>query len=74
MCELCEARRTTPMIYEDTMCWVAKHKGSKVIVLKRHTDQPTREERSHLRRVARMFFPAFMGPQLIPQHYYLQEV
>jgi len=57
-CELCKRERLTQWFHEDDICWVAicKTCGVPMIVLKRHTMEPTEEELRHLEEVVRRLF------------------
>lgn len=49
-CELCEAKKVTPWIHEDSLCWIAICKSCMLpfVVLRRHSVSPTTEEREHM--------------------------
>lgn len=51
-CPLCDADVRTPRLYEDGVCWVAACTTCHVpmVVLRRHTIEPLREERQHMHR------------------------
>lgn len=52
-CPLCIAEPRTPRLHEDAIVWAALCSSCHVpmVVLKRHTDQPTRAERHHMHTV-----------------------
>lgn len=77
-CELCRAEKLTEWKYEDDVVFVCRcvsHPDKWLIVLKRHTSQPTQEEMEYMRKIAERFFPSkqFRGPKSIPEHFHLHE-
>jgi len=78
-CPLCKAEKITKWLCEDEVCWVAyckSHPDKVIIVLKRHTPQPTPEEAEHIQQVAEKFFPnkKWRYPKSLPQHFHLHEI
>lgn len=78
VCELCEAKKVTPWYYEDGVVWVAdckSHPNKKIMVLKRHTEEPTTEERMHMIQLTRNLFPdiKWRGPASLKEHFHLHE-
>jgi protein-tyrosine phosphatase len=57
-CELCKNERLTPRFHEDHVCWVAFCKTCKcpMVVLRRHSMQPTKAEKAHM---TQLLFRAF---------------
>lgn len=49
-CQLCEAEEITRRYHEDSLCWVADCAtcGVPMVVLRRHSTQPTRREVAHM--------------------------
>lgn len=49
-CELCAAKKLTPWIYEDSLCWISVCVSCylPLVVLRRHSTSPTTEEREHM--------------------------
>lgn len=81
-CDLCVGNRVTPRFYEDHLCWIAlcKSCGVPMVVLRRHSTKPSREERAFmvntLSRVAGALAPgqAFMFTEdmdTIPDHWHM---
>lgn len=59
-CDLCRAEHITEWIYEDKICWVAYcsfHRDTPMVVLRRHSPQPTEAEMEHIRKVKEKLFP-----------------
>jgi len=66
-CPLCRREELTKLLYEDPICWVtycASHPDKILVVLNRHTKDPSEEEISHLWRVIESKFPGrkWRGP------------
>ena len=57
-CPLCKREHKTTWKYEDSICWVARCEtdGQWMIVLKRHTMEPTNIEIVHMEMVAKELF------------------
>jgi len=78
LCRLCQGEVITKFYYEDEVCIVVDCKVHKVpiIVLKRHSPQPTPEEDKHMRDVAERLFPRKKfryGGRSIKDHYHMHE-
>lgn len=78
-CDLCKAEDLTERVHDDPVCWAAPcftHREKLIVVLKRHTTEPTREELNHIRAVARDLRPrsGWRGPVSIPEHFHLHEI
>ena len=75
-CPLCRAEHLTPWIWEDEVCWIcycATHTETPMIVLKRHSAEPTPEEMEHIKAVKNKLFPElrFRGHmQSLPDHWH----
>lgn len=59
-CPLCERGKVSHWYLEDDICWVADciTFGLPMIVLKRHTMDPTDQELNHLKSVVNNLFPS----------------
>jgi len=78
-CPLCKREKLTKWYYEDEIVWVAdckSHPDKKLIVLKRHTSTPTKQELEHMKKIASELFPnkEWRGPRSIPEHFHLHEI
>lgn len=67
-----------PLHYEDAVCMVVNcysHPNRVLIVLKRHTPTPSKEEEASMEEVAKKLFPSkrFRGPKSILDHWHLHE-
>ena len=59
-CPLCEAKRITPRLYSDSVCFVCRcstHQDQWMVVLKRHAPVPTPEEARHIDAVVNYLLP-----------------
>jgi len=77
-CPLCSLERKTEWRYEDervVICRCLSHPEKWMVVLRRHTVEPTEEEDAYMRKVMRRLFPGIRlrGPRTVP-HYHLHEV
>jgi len=78
-CPLCKREPLTKQLYEDDVCWIAyctSHPSKILIVLKRHTPQPSPEEAEHMYEVAHKLFPnkQWRYPASLKNHFHLHEV
>jgi len=78
VCPLCELRKITELIEEDdkvVICRCASHLDKWMVILRRHTDRPTREELEYMHLVADNVLGQrrWRGPISIPQHFHLHE-
>lgn len=82
-CPLCRLARgldrITETLYEDNTvisCYCKSHPSKILIVLKRHTPQPTPEEAEHMQQIAHKLFPnkQWRGPKSILDHFHLHEL
>lgn len=76
-CELCEGRKETRRYYEDHLFWIADCKtcGVPMVVLRRHSVTPTREEKDFMKKALLHFAgPGFRIDQKrrsIPDHFHM---
>lgn len=78
LCRLCfEGEIISKFYYEDDKVIVVDCSTHSVpmVVLKRHTAEPTEEELSYMREVGERLFPGkgWRGPASLLQHYHLHE-
>jgi len=80
LCRLYERGEVlTKLYFEDDVCVVvdcASHPTKKLCVLKRHSSEPTPEEKQHMRLTMQRLFPNIQlrMPRSILDHWHLHEV
>lgn len=75
MLDRCELCHVADFIWEDEMCgacYCKSHPDKGMVVLKRHTAEPTAQELEHIKTVAQKLWPglAFRGPKTILDHFH----